>query len=393
MSSPCNSLNVTPIKVSKLVRYKNIDTNDFILTIESGSALYSRKSTFGDLIGFFRNVTGSYSGSFSGSYYGKVTSKNIKASGSLSGSYFGNVTSKNTKASGSFSGSYWGNIISKNTKASGSFNGNLSGSYFGNVTSKNTKASGSFSGSYWGNITSKNTKATGSFSGTNSKLTGSFSGSHWGSLISKNAKASGSFSGSFGGKLTGKNSLITGSFRGIDNITNFNGTGKKVSFNGTASYAISASYVGGPARMFSVFTRPAQTTGTPPTPITLTITKPTGATWYDFEIFLSSNARTDNGMQLQGYINFNTAPLVGTSLSEQYDAGTMPNTGMGNITQTWEGTVDNDSCLCRWEHTGMIPSSISSTNTISFVCGVTILGGSYDGSGYQVAGIKASYYF
>lgn len=219
MSSPCNSLNVTPIKVSKLVRYKNIDTNDFILTIESGSALYSRKSTFGDLIGFFRNVTGSYSGSFSGSYYGRVTSKN-------------------TKASGSFSGSYWGNIISKNTKATGSF----SGTYFGSIASTNVKASGSFSGSYWGSVISKNTKATGSFKGTNNNLSGSFSGSHWGSFISKNTNASGSFSGSLNGKLIGKNSRITGSFRGIDNITNFNGTGKKVSFNGTSSYSVSSSF-------------------------------------------------------------------------------------------------------------------------------------------------------
>ncbi len=30
MPSPCNSLNVIPIKVSKLVRYKNIDVNDIV---------------------------------------------------------------------------------------------------------------------------------------------------------------------------------------------------------------------------------------------------------------------------------------------------------------------------------------------------------------------------
>jgi len=228
MPSPCNNLNVVPIKVSNLVRYQTLDVNDFFLTIESGSALYSRRSTFGDLIKSLATVTGSYTGSFSGSFKGK-------ASGSFSGSYWGRVVSKNTKAtgsfystnskmSGSFSGSYWGRVISKNTKATGSFNGSVSGSFSGSILSKNTKA-------------------TGSFYSTNSKMSGSFSGSHYGKLFSKNTIASGSFSGSHYGKVIGsKGSLITGSFRGIDNITNFNGTGKKVSFNGTASYAVSSSF-------------------------------------------------------------------------------------------------------------------------------------------------------
>ncbi len=176
MPLPCNNVSVTPIKVSKLVRYSNLDANDFFLTIESGSSLISRRSTLADLKVSTGKLTGSYSGSFTGSFKGI--------------------------ASGSFSGSYWGKVISKNTVASGSF-------------------SGSFKG----------------------KASGSFSGSHYGSLISKNTKATGSFSGSHYGKVIGSNgSLITGSFRGIDNITNFRGTGKKVSFNGTASYAVSSSY-------------------------------------------------------------------------------------------------------------------------------------------------------
>lgn len=90
---------------------------------------------------------------------------------------------------------------------------------------------GSISGSTFGRIVSKNTRAS-----------GSFSGSYFGRIISRNTKASGSFSGSYFGSLRSKNTLITGSFRGVDNITNFKGTGKKVSFNGTASYAVSSSY-------------------------------------------------------------------------------------------------------------------------------------------------------
>jgi len=408
-----------------------LDGDDLLLTVQSGSSLWSRRSTINDLKSSLGRLTGSYSGSFTGSFKGI-------SSGSFSGSYWGKVISKNTVASGSFSGSYWGRILSKNTKASGSFSGSFkgkssgsfSGSHYGSLISKNTVASGSFSGSYWGRILSKNTVASGSFSGSfKGKASGSFSGSHYGSLISKNTKASGSFSGSFKGKASGsfsgsywgrilskntvasgsfsgshygkvigsKGSLITGSFRGIDNITNFRGTGKKVSFNGTASYSISSSYVGGPARLFNVYTRPSQTTGTPPTDITVSVTKPSSATWCDFEIFLSSNARTNDGMILEGKINFNTGIIAGTSVSEQYDAGTsspniLPSTGTGNVLQQWQGTVDNDSCLCRWEHTGLVPSVISSTNTISFICGVNVIGGTYDGNGYQVSGLKASYY-
>jgi hypothetical protein len=274
MPLPCNNVSVTPIKVSKLVRYSNLDGDDLLLTVQSGSSLWSRRSTINDLKSSLGRLTGSYSGSFtgsfkgissgsfSGSYWGKVISKNTVASGSFSGSYWGRILSKNTKASGSFSGSHYGSLLSKNTKATGSF----SGSHYGSLISKNTVASGSFSGSHYGSLLSKNTKATGSFRGSivstntvasgsfsgsyygsllskNTKASGSFSGSHYGSLLSKNTKATGSFSGSHYGKVIGsKGSLITGSFRGIDNITNFRGTGKKVSFNGTASYAVSSSY-------------------------------------------------------------------------------------------------------------------------------------------------------
>jgi hypothetical protein len=261
MPSPCNNVTVSPIKVSQLVRYSNLDGGDLLLTVESGSSLLSRRSTINDLKNSLGRLTGSYSGSFtgsfvgvasgsfSGSYWGKVISKNTVSSGSFSGSYWGKVASKNTVASGSFSGSYWGSLVSKNTKATGSFRGS--------IVSTNTIASGSFSGSYWGRILSKNTVASGSFSGShwgaliskNTKATGSFSGSHWGSLISKNTKAtgsfsgtnsklSGSFSGSYWGSLVSKNTKITGSFKGINNITNFRGSGKSVSVNATSSYSV-----------------------------------------------------------------------------------------------------------------------------------------------------------
>jgi hypothetical protein len=101
MPLPCNNVSVTPIKVSQLVRYSNLDGGDILLTIESGSLLWSRRSTVNDLKVSMGKLTGSYSGSFTGSFKGK-------SSGSFSGSYWGKIISKNTKASGSFSGSFYG---------------------------------------------------------------------------------------------------------------------------------------------------------------------------------------------------------------------------------------------------------------------------------------------
>lgn len=180
-----------PIKVSQLARYTNIDLNDFLLVIESGSANYSRRSTISDLINSFKlHPSGSYSGSFSGSFYGKIKSKNANLTGALSGSYQGSILSKNTTASGSFSGSFYGN-----SKLTGSFTGNhygfLSGSILGTLVTKNAIGSGSFSGSTYGKVVSKNTKAS-----------GSFSGSIFGKIVSKNIIASGSLSGSLFGRST-----------------------------------------------------------------------------------------------------------------------------------------------------------------------------------------------
>ena len=234
MSSPCNTFNVQQIKVSDLVRYSSLTPKDFILTIESGSNndLYSRRTTFRDIIDFFSNITSSYTGSFSGSIKGNGTfsgslygTLNGKFTGSATGSFKGLHTGKSFtsgsltgsfkgKSSGSFSGSYWGRIISKNTKATGSFSGSL----WGSLLSKNTKATGSFSGSHYGSLLSKNTKAT-----------GSFSGSLWGSLLSKNSNLIGKFSGSF-----------TGSLKGYISASNSFNNNQKVAFYGTSSWAKNA---------------------------------------------------------------------------------------------------------------------------------------------------------
>jgi len=136
MPSPCNNLNVVPIKVSKLVRYQNLDANDFFLTVESGSSLISRRSTLADLKNGLNKLTGSYTGSFLGRFSGSFTgSFKGKSSGSFSGSHYGKFIGKNASVSGSFSGSFYG--ISNFSKTS---------SYLLQTIQNTTKGVGYFDG-------------------------------------------------------------------------------------------------------------------------------------------------------------------------------------------------------------------------------------------------------
>jgi hypothetical protein len=269
-------------------------------------------------------------------------------------------------ASGSFSGSHYGSLVSKNTKATGSFRGS--------IVSTNTIASGSFSGSYWGRILSKNTKAT-----------GSFSGSHYGKLFSKNTIATGSFSGSHYGKVIGsKGSLITGSFRGIDNITNFRGTGKKVSFNGTASYAVSSSYaltasslslIGSGTGSPLAFAH-ACATGSSNIPLTdynvasmtMVGTTPSGpdglsTRWRD--VLFTTPAGTSNYTVL-AYCSWNTPALVGGngSYTQFADIGTVvvsDRTSIGFRMTTFVGWYagEADDGDAYWSNTSLHPDYIS----------------------------------
>jgi len=93
MSTPCNSLNVQLIKVSKLASYSALKDSDVILTIENTSGnLYSRKSTLANLLNYVgNNPNAKFTGSFSGSFKGK-------ASGSFSGSFYGTSTFSQTSS-------------------------------------------------------------------------------------------------------------------------------------------------------------------------------------------------------------------------------------------------------------------------------------------------------
>jgi len=205
MSTTCNL--IQQVKVSDLLRYNTLTAKDLILTIESGSSndLYSRKSTFGDVVKFLSSTTGSYTGSFSGS----AKTLSGKFTGSFTGSFKG-------KHSGSFSGNF-----------NGSNTGSFTGSFKGSTTGR-SKTSGSLSGSFSGYILTKKANAS-----------GSFSGSLYGTIISKNSKLTGSFNGTSRGRFSGS---VSASIKGYISASNHYNANRKVAFYGTASCAKTASY-------------------------------------------------------------------------------------------------------------------------------------------------------
>jgi hypothetical protein len=95
MASPCNTLNLKNIKISQLPRHNYLTSSDFIYVIESGSngALYSRKSTLGDLLTFVERE-GGFTGSFSGNFIGDLVGTS---------SWANNAVSSNTSLSSSYS--------------------------------------------------------------------------------------------------------------------------------------------------------------------------------------------------------------------------------------------------------------------------------------------------
>lgn len=522
MSSPCNNLNVVPIKVSQLARYQNLDVNDLFLTVESGSSLISRRSTLGDVKNTLNKLTGSYTGSFSGSFIGIFTGK---GSGSFSGSHYGKFIGKNASVSGSFSGSFYGisnfsktssyllQTTQNTTKGVGYFDGtrliSAPGLVFDNNTggfkslsissslpfnylniasrgltsggvkynqagislanynsnepyptydswiilsatsgsltfvapigsnafsSSNIKAQ-STSGECYGMVQRRNgfyfwpymvsntpsrdgaigigvqppSEATGSFDKyLRAKLQiNMFSGSGEGpwsipATVENRATAilvnygSGStttgftktffVSGSGNTYIHGKlnvNRGVTGSFRGIDNITNFKGTGKKVSYNGTSSYAVSSSYsilastasyiVDGGAIFENAYYVQKTAGGTPVSTGTANtfgnIVVPAGKKLKWFKIEGSFNVSENNGVTLNGVSLGGTLVSSNVYSSWGWQKGYYYNPDSGDIITHF--TIEG------------IPPAAATTGTISVVVHTTNVG-SNTCNGYAV---------
>lgn len=522
MSSPCNNLNVVPIKVSQLARYQNLDVNDLFLTVESGSSLISRRSTLGDVKNTLNKLTGSYTGSFSGSFIGIFTGK---GSGSFSGSHYGKFIGKNASVSGSFSGSFYGisnfsktssyllQTTQNTTKGVGYFDGtrlisapglvfdNNTGGFkslsissslpfnYLNIASRGLTSGGvkynqagislanynsnepyptydswiilsatsgsltfvapigsnafssstikaqSTTGECYGMVQRRNgfyfwpympsntpsrdgaigigvqppSEATGSFDKyLRAKLQiNMFSGSGEGpwsipATVENRATAilvnygSGStttgftktffVSGSGNTYIHGKlnvNRGVTGSFRGIDNITNFKGTGKKVSYNGTSSYAVSSSYsilastasyiVDGGAIFENAYYVQKTAGGTPVSTGTANtfgnIVVPAGKKLKWFKIEGSFNVSENNGVTLNGVSLGGTLVSSNVYSSWGWQKGYYYNPDSGDIITHF--TIEG------------IPPAAATTGTISVVVHTTNVG-SNTCNGYAV---------
>ena len=123
--------------------------------------------------------------------------------------------------------------------------------------------------------------------------------------------------------------------------------------------------------------------GSPPSAITLSVTKPASAEWDEFDLCASSNARTDNGLNLECQMTFESGTISGSNVS------TKP--GCGNDAQAWTGTVDNDSTVALWRRIGQMPQELSALNTVSFKVTLNVTNGNYDGNGTLYAYIRATY--
>lgn len=120
----------------------------------------------------------------------------------------------------------------------------------------------------------------------------------------------------------------------------------------------------------------AQNSGQPPGPLEVSVTRPAGAEWVDFDVWASINARTDNALKLKCDLLFGSGTLDGLLVN------TKP--GCGNVGQYWEGTVDNDSSHSTWRFTGPIPSEWAALDTITFASAIVVENGGFDGDSFQV---------
>lgn len=126
-----------------------------------------------------------------------------------------------------------------------------------------------------------------------------------------------------------------------------------------------------------------QSTGTPPTSITLTVSKPADAIWDEFDLCASSNSRTDNGLNLRCDMTFESGTIAGSNVTTK--------AGCGNSSQIWTGTVDNDSAMVMWRRIGPMPSEYANLNSVAFKVSLVNVNGNYDGSGSLHAFIRATH--
>lgn len=439
---------IIPTKISDLVKYESIKSQDFLLITENSSSVLGKNSSSYTIFSDFYNFIISEQTSFTGSFTGSFINKNNIISGSISGSLQGSLLSTNTEASGGFSGSLQGSIVSKNVHATGSFSGSLSGK----MTSENISVSGSIEGDLKASsLISKNARLSncdfsGSFQGdceiNNSLVTGSFTGSFLGKLTSPYMIGSGSFQGNvYADSIVSKNtnivdttlrtnvlsasSVITDRFEGpsVKGKGMFIGTGSfygdirysnninehRVTFTGTSSYAITSSHAriakymrpgSGSHKLNRVYYTEANYNIGATEPKTIqSLEKPEGTEWYDYlvEYSLRTEIGGDNtysSAQVYFYYGSSTSTSVNSDyISDEYGGNCTGNSGQRFTTR--DARDPYDSIMAHWFTEGYVVDAMKDSPTGNLIT-ITMQNSNANQPGRYTQGVirfTARYYY
>lgn len=130
------------------------------------------------------------------------------------------------------------------------------------------------------------------------------------------------------------------------------------------------------------------TTATPPAApgdIVLSVTKPSSATWQEFELnaCLAWRANTTN-VEVECDMTFETAPLTAADVTTKAGCGNSPQQMLGS-------GVDNDSNNAFWRRLGPVPAEWASVNTISFKIHMDVKAGSFQLPSTLYAFLRCTY--
>lgn len=130
------------------------------------------------------------------------------------------------------------------------------------------------------------------------------------------------------------------------------------------------------------------TTASPPAApgdVTVTVTKPSNATWQEFDLnaCLAWRASTNN-VEVECKMTFETAPLTAANVTSK--------AGCGNSGQQMLGAgIDDDSNNAFWRRMGPVPSEWATVNTISFKVKIDVKTGSFEQASTLYAFLRCSY--
>ena len=125
--------------------------------------------------------------------------------------------------------------------------------------------------------------------------------------------------------------------------------------------------------------------GPAPGDITVTVTKPSGATWKEFNLnaCLQWRANTSN-VELKCVMTFESGTITGTNVTTKPGCGNSPQEMLGS-------GIDDDSNTAPWQRLGPMPPEYASLNTVSFKVHLDVISGSFQLPSTLYAWIRATY--